>query len=310
MQPFDVELARQGLRVYAETVSPEYDQLRQRLVGHLAANGVQIDQLRANEAQLASNFDLVSGFMGLLPHSDSRFYRSSQTNDFEASDAHTARQVHANIVWLNEKADYSDRRGTTSPYYIIGRRGDASHEYDYGRGPVTHLLLFSAYDSDRPLKTITVWQNEFEIMEKAATEAMYNEFTPDELRSMFDPDTGNLCLFKRPDSIATALSDSHILQIQSRFRDITTEVAKKGMKAKIHGGGYTKQTRITDRTLAEFDVFSHLNRLATAFGNISELDTLLKNYAQSIPKDPLDAIIADNTTAIEPPSAESVASSD
>ncbi len=286
MEPSDVDMARRGLAVFSEAVSPEYEALRAQLVGRLVANEITIADMRAVEQQKINNYELVSGFMNLLPR---QHYTDRRPDRLEVADTYTARQLNANLLWLSEPYELYGKHGSTEPYYIIGRYDDPTDRYDYGRGPVTHLLLFSVAEAQKPIRQVAVWKNELVLAERVASESMYTDFSPEELRRLFNPETGNLAVRPDADSMRTEMARSGTLTLQPKYRDLEKRVRSKGMLVET---GYSKLgSKINDRTLAEFDVFAHLNRLAVVFDKVDELDLLLERYSQQIPLDVLDEVI-------------------
>ncbi len=299
MDPSDVELARRGLAVFSEVVSPEYDALRAQLLGRLAASEITVADMRATEQQKTNNFELVSGFMDLLPRQPATF--DSSGSSLEVADTYTAQQLKASLLWLSEPFSFDGKYGTTKPYYIVGRHDDTTDTYAYGRSPVTHLLLFSVTEDPKPIKRVAVWKNELALMEKIASESMYASLSTEEVKRMFNPNTGNLVVRPVADSMRTEMAHGGTLTLQPKYRDLEKRVRSKGML--VEAGSGRIGDKLHDSTLAEFDVFSHLNRLAVIFDKVDELDSLLEEYGERIPEDVLTGIIegADAMQATEQP---------
>ncbi len=285
MDPHAAELARASLDAYAEVLGPKYDAIRARLVGALASNDVTIEDMRYREAQLRHNFALVHDFMGELPRGK---------NGIEAPDAHSARQVQANVLWINVAygSTGSERHGEYRPFYTIGAKPADAEKYEYGRTAATDLLLFPATtDSHETLRYATVWDDQLAATVGQAQRLMGVSFEPVELRRMFNRDTGNLNIGSRtPGSMTTRLSDSYVLAIQPRFRDAQKVIATKGMAIKTSSSGIygSKINTISDTTLGQYDVFTHLNRLAIAFGKVDLLRHLLERRAEQAGEDPIE----------------------
>lgn len=283
MQPHQSEIAKEALDVYAAQLSPVYDALRERFLGSLTTNQYTLDALRHDEADRQHNFALVRDFVAALPSTP-----DSGSSTVEATDAYTAKQIQANVLWLTIPYTYSDRNGHAEPFYVIGRRPAADPEsYEYGRSSATTLLLCSANRQDtKPLRTVTVWDDQLAATEEPARQAAYAEYPPETIRTMFDRKSGNLMVGSRtPGSMRTAVGNSTLF-IQPRFKDTAQVVAKKGMAVQTGYSGFGGTMEAS--TLAEFDVFHHLNRLATAFGQVDALEALLETRAQQVEPHPVD----------------------
>jgi|GEM_PF-1642694 len=279
------ELAQQGLEAYEAALAPFYNDLRAQLAGNLATNAAHLADLRSQEAQRRNNYGLIADFMDLLPANQD----TTREDDIKVQDAYEARQVHANLLWLNEPYSYSDNYGTVTPYYIIGQRqggSDAGGELP----KACQLLLYSTCPSRRDnwgnldaLKVVTVWEDEYRASEKKPQLAAFREFTAEEMRRMFDPETGMLRIYLSPESMRTQLARPTHGYLPRAFRPQKMEkmLSEKGMHVKLDG---SCDGVIDDADLAAFDVFTSLNRLATAFGKTAELADLHEKYKSLAPR--------------------------
>jgi hypothetical protein len=95
------ELSRSGLQVFSREISPEYSDLRGRLLGNLAAHGASLEQLAQKDINDRLNVDLLVDFTISLP----AYYRDG----FKADDPFKARMLVANTIWYG-----------FTPFYVVG----------------------------------------------------------------------------------------------------------------------------------------------------------------------------------------------
>lgn len=286
------ELAKTGLEVYSSQLTPFYQELRERLVGRLATNEIDLERLRSHDTLEQNNFSLVAQFVDGLPRAQNARYSDAL---FYAKDAYEARQIEANVLSLYEAHSIDGRFGTRNPYYIIGRRPkpqDGSHPTPKNKPPASQLLLYSALRNAHqdPIRIITVWDDEFEYMTHKANRGMHLPYNKDELVSRFDTHSGNLKIWPVMKTGLTTVPD--YLGRTSRRRDFRKKVDQNGIHASKTWGKFDE--RFTDRLLADFDVFDHLNHLATAFGKVDNLADLINRYKLLIPED-IDAILLEES---------------
>lgn len=279
-------MAKANVDVYAEVQSPVYEAARQLLLGHVATGGVdKLEELKQRDEAARHNFDLVQDFVHVLPEtiaSSSLGYSNfmNSVKDITVKDPYEASQVQANIVWLRDGLLYSLARWAT-PYYVIGQRPDTSGQHSKGSPQTAELLLFPAVRNLTLLepKVITVWEDEFALMRRVAQAPMSNGYTDSQLTKMFNRHSQKLEIRQEIDgSMYTGrpIQSTNLLPKPPRAKKLLAAVKQQGMSAQ------ERQTlprgRIFDSTLVDFDVFTHLNRLAAAFDKTEDLKMVFDRY--------------------------------
>ena len=273
------ELAAGLVNVYDIEMSPHFEGLREQLAGRLAVSQQTVEFLRQQEAERRANYDLVRNFTELLPATPDVSFGDSWFDGLLVDNAHEARQVRANVVWLREPYDYTDKSGHLVPYYIVGRSPVDENEPDDSKiegSHATYLLLCSARrgHNKEALKVVAVRDQEMKIAETAVQEASFRDLEPEEVRRMFHRDSGMLRV-SSAGGMRTRLTDRHGLAEVARWRDPVKQVERHGMSA-MELGSY--DMRIDDDQLALFDVMTTLSKLAVTFGKKDELLSLLASY--------------------------------
>ncbi|HSX07567.1 MAG TPA: hypothetical protein VLG11_01605 [Candidatus Saccharimonadales bacterium] len=271
------ELARAGLGAFADVLSPQFREIREQLAAQLAGHST-LEGLRNAELSGRANFEMISQFVEQLPTADE--------NGFLADDMYTARQLQANTIWLKMRNEAS-RRWTAilnTPYYIIGQRLLPPARETYSK-PTVQLLLFGATAGERGIRELTLWDDQYAIVENEAQRlAASDACDPETLRSMFDQDAMKLRVSAVNSPRRTYLARNDMLvrgQGAALFvRDYAKYVARYGLDVKL-SREKLETTRLDDAKLAEFDVMTRLDLLAVTFGKVNELDGLLETYNTS-----------------------------
>lgn len=277
MKSESVDLALVALDVYHTELSPHYEGLRTQLVGRLATGQATLEGLRQQEVESRANYDLIRGFTATLPTG-----RDTERAVI-VDNPHHARQVQANMLWLLEPGSYDPvdpQYGHHVPYYIVGRRRATPDGNNVKGSPATDLLLSSAAHGTDPdvLRIVTVRDAELAIALQTVQDACFRDFTADEIARMFEGESGMLRV-THDTGMRTVLAHDSPLREISRPKKIAGKVATSGLAVRTNG--YFDR-RIDDTELASFDVFTSLNRLATAFDKKDELATLLAAYKQRL----------------------------
>lgn len=262
-----VELAKAGVRHFEEFRSPAYDLIRAEFVGRLATSGRMLDDMRQAEIDKRRNYNVVHRFMETLPQIQGMYDRY-----IPADNAYTARLLQATVLW--SRTD----KYTHHPYYIIGERVDTSERYNRGKQAAIHLLLYSAHsnDYDRPISEYVVWDSQYDAARKMARARLTQDFTEEEMQGMFDKGTGMLQV--RCDDSSLRLNNNSLAKPPKR-KTPEEAISKYGMSATSeYPFSYDDRHAIPDSMLADYDIFTHLNELATAFGKTAQLQSLLDRY--------------------------------
>lgn len=264
------ELARAGLGAFADILTPQFREIRVQLAAQLAGRST-LEGLRDAELSGRANFELISKFMKQLP--------TANEDGFLVDDIYTAQQLQANTIWLNMHDESSSPRLmkiVNPPYYVIGQRSIPPTK-DLAR-PTVQLLLFGATAGNRGTQKVTVWDDQYQIVQEEAQRLAASDICdPEILQAMFDQDSMKLRVSRENSPLRTNLARPDMLGRGVVFtRNNAKYVAYHGLDAYVGEGLET--TRLNDATLAEFDVPTRLNLLAVTFGKVDELDGLLQVY--------------------------------
>lgn len=281
MDKTGTELARANLQLFSKEMSPEYQQVRNLLLGHLAAHGATVEQLKQQEINDRRNVYLVMNFAHLLPVAKTH----QKKWEFTTDDPMLAKTLHSHVVWIEtkvgmdeqEKKEYDRRRGetTTSDYRADGKNSRYYARRPYaivGKGVIDgrHTWLLVGL-GDNPLNkqgtgylgVASCQQGEPFLFEpnrksrRAITQLediARSEFpSPDDMKDIFD-------------------LDRHTL--------IVSGASPKTVEVKPKYYVYQRpQKRISDVELGLLEVNSHMDRLATELEITAQLDKLLEEHA-------------------------------
>ena len=120
MDKDSTEVSRLGLEVFSLQVSPQYDELRNRLIGLLAAQGSTVEQLKLKEENERANVALLSQFIKSLPSAE---FTESRGWQFKTDDPFKVRMLQSNILWRS-----GSPHKEYMPYYVLGRS-----DFTYGK---------------------------------------------------------------------------------------------------------------------------------------------------------------------------------
>lgn len=285
VDPVSAEIAQQGLEVYSQELSPMYELLRAKLVGQLANNGTVHENLQIQDLRARQNMRLIEAFAQYLP----RGYRreAASIDKILAANAYEAKILESCLLWVGSSrtGQINDTLLSRGPYYIIGETPTDTN---------CSLLLYDAMDtylSKTRIHSAIVRREEYETLKNQAETGLFTEYAPEEIRARFDPRSGQLqvTLGTNPRMMHTNIPQRTVLPPLSKrqLKRLPERVATDGMAIKAQG--YFDNGRISDDIMAKYDVFTHLNKLATAFGKVEAFKELLEGFKAAKPKDPVQA---------------------
>jgi len=249
MRKQEIDLFKTGTDVYKEVVSPEYDALRAQLNDQLAAGHLQ--DLRERTRGEAANFNLIATIASHLP--------ACKDNVVIVGDPYQVRQVQSKVFWPEPNS---------TPRYILGMRQSSKPHDVHKRIPIIELLTCAALSpgrilSPKELGFYSVWSDEWHIARQQAGLAEGRILPTEEIEQRYDEDSGNLRVYPTPQGLYGRHCDEHTLTrvIKSRVNKVVTNQGVYVQK----GRSYNKP-RVDDPTFAAYDVPTHLNNLAVAFG--------------------------------------------
>lgn len=198
-----------------------------------------LNGIRERIAEKNANQDFLTQFTTLLPRSI--VGSSSRTSDTYRFDCKDVAEAR-----LLQSLVVADKfKIGWIPHYIIGRRSQESRRFP------EQLLLVPAVQGLTQTEVRDNYRKGVENIE--AREAFITKpYTQEELERMYDENT-----------------DTLVLNSDGSFSDFL----------QLRMGGVSYFPEITNQLLADFDVFTHLNRLATAFDVVEGYDELLNNFA-------------------------------
>jgi hypothetical protein len=256
------ELSRAGLRLFSKEMSHEYDAVRERLIGYLAANNSTIEQLGRREESARANRSMLSRFIQLLPNA------KLVDRDWllELKDPYTARILQSITLWSSEVSGqrsvrYENQTSTyytygLRPYVVLGKKGEENNE----------LLVACIGEDDHKSKTrVARRYGELFIYEPGRKDRK-NIKNMNYIQSSEYPTPADMeILFNQ---------DKHVLELNAgspRATKLKHPVARWELAEPLE--------RIFDEQLAQFDVNSHVNRIATALGLEEQWEKLVTAHS-------------------------------
>lgn len=277
------ELSKTGLVLARKEMSPEYQLVQARLLGYLAAHNSTVEQLAIREQSARANRQLLSEFAQLLPKAELADGQWSLCLD----DPYTLRIIQSVMLWSDEisgkecksydegKTYNTYARYARRPYIIIGKKGENYNELllaCIGENGVNETPLEGEaeeeyFDEDGELIEIPKkygelytfkpgWKDKKRI--RAMERIIGSEYpTPEEMATMFN-------------------EDRRLLVVTPGSPGSTK------LKRKVDRWNYNHMLkRVFDEQLGEFDVVSHLNRIAVGLGLEDQLADLISMHTVS-----------------------------
>jgi hypothetical protein len=273
MEKEALKFARKGLRIFSDELTPEYQENRAHLLGMLAAHNTSLSDLKEKDLNERSNVNLLTEFVKLLPIARVR----NQQWEFELEDPYEVRCLQSNVVWVNEGLGYIKRTYTDvysyRPYIVLGKNintdqilvtcvgskkeSDAPsistplHNRDLARDRYGKVFVIAlSREDERQLKNLE---------ELAGSDYPQTHV----VEAMFDQDIHKL--------IVSGNSQGSI-KVNGAFNvDLRHKRLGKSLKALTH---------LPDVELAAFETNSYMDRIATEFGVVEELDAIYREYIE------------------------------
>lgn len=260
-------------------VEAGYGPLHRELAEFLGRQSVAATAIEGRQALIGAenaNADLVVSFAQSLPHTiDNAFELGGEHPQYDA------RQIQANTVWLFGR----------HPYYIVGKapsRQDENTENllvappvdDTGRRDAgTYPLIVPVRKDDWELGTSLLVANDG------------REFTRQEIDAMMDSQNGRLYLTHMSGaSLATSFKDYWGKANEEK-------ILKHGIRTSgdYSLGEHAALRRIPSEMLSEYEVPTHLAKLATAFGVEDKLRALIHGrHAEAGPQLTVEELLQQN----------------
>lgn len=271
-----IELARQGLDVYAGEMSPHYEQVRELLAGELSKPARTLEALKYEAEHAYANADLIGDTIDLLPHTEE--VGSWHTQVFPVEDVYTAQALQSSVLWYNLTRYERDR-----PFFIVGRAQRSENKTDLLLQPPT------ATGNDNRLHSVTVKTKDLPNIDQRLAERIHSAYTDDEIAELFDKKSGSLIVdSKKTTSTRVGYMEGNVL---SRMYSGVTAIKSDFVMPYEDG--------ISNAEFARFDVPHHLNRLTTIFGVTDLFATLLESYEQKLPTDPYDRLVDEESPVVQ-----------
>jgi hypothetical protein len=263
-----IELARQGLDVYAGEMSPHYEQVRELLAGELSKPARTLEALKYEAEHAYANAALVRDTIDLLPHTDE--VGSGYTQVFSVEDVYTAQALQSSVLWYN-----LTHYGRARPFFIVGRAQQSESKTDLLLQPPTATGL------DNRVQSVTVKTKDLPSIDQRLAERLHSSYTDDEITELFDKKSGSLIVdSKNSTSTSVGFLGGNVL---SRMYSGVSSIKSDFAMPYVDG--------ISNAEFARFDVAHHLNRLTTIFGVTDLFAKLLESYESKLPTDPYDQLI-------------------
>lgn len=263
MDKYEVEVAKAGLDSSHEHVAPLYGQVQQDLLAEMALQGADIRGKNIFETQGARNYRLVRDFIATLPHATREesftaaywpFWAGYHDvrYDISTDDPFAVRALQASLANLRIKAPHREvgapagSTRTILPCYVVG-------------GTAERLLLAAIHDDTDSEKAYDLpWTNQVMSVEVAASDRANLDNQKTKLYANVASETEFEELYSKEDRLF------HLDNTAEGF-PVITKKAWRGRKM---------AEWLLDGTLLEYNVYEHLNQLATVFGKQKELDNL------------------------------------
>lgn len=249
-----IQAASEILQIQRETLDPYHANLRQLLLGSTAAGYlVEKQQEVANDR---ANAKLVEDVIALLPGAD-------PYSGFNPKNVAEAKLIQFHAVKLE---------GIDDDYcYMIGRR-DYRDESQPTAPIIGAELLLQSVRQSRCCYAVKVVSEDLEARDKNASHNLVREYTPEDIDSMFNMQTGTFDLRVSYNDKGTTPSIDRIHRHKRQ--------ASRGVMRMLNGNAVTRVwDGISDTMLAEFNVMKYLLELTSAFEVADDVQLLLRNYS-------------------------------
>ncbi len=261
-------------------ISPHYAELMGKF-GELAINNVTLENLRQNSETCEANEKLLKAFGGLLP---APIYLSAsadnQEHTFFVDTAQEARSIQSAIVWIRFPLQKKESR---LAYYILGQK---PIEPLKPRDPNLSLLLITSeyHGMDNKYASLylaNTWASEARSFENKANENLNSSFSAEQILGMYTQGSKTLALgYCEPDSIGLLTgSKRYPRNRQFYHRDVPIDELEK-----------LDTLAFTDDFLIEYDVLDRLGELATIFGKMINLKSIIGSSTVET-DDPMDKLL-------------------
>ena len=272
------ELAVMAHGQFSHELSPVYTQMRQTLLAELALKNIDASALRGEHEDRLDNGSLILEFVKNLPGSTKLDSANPILENGQLDELLLQRSAS---FFYEEHPDY----GPTyySSYYLVG--------YDSSNGRIlASPMRDETGDEVKPPENLVVFGQKVEFQDRRSRQKRDTEaFFQDEITKLLADIEGYRGLsVVGLDELAEQLFDKkkgnfviHSSSLESKkLHDVRTH----GSIIRSFRAGYTPEDvrYLTDDDMIQFDVPSHLSRLATMFNKNDELTNLLQGMPQHV----------------------------
>jgi|GEM_PF-6244418 len=279
------ELSSQLFDAENSVLSPAYDEIRNKLFGNLATSSMLIDGLREMTTQRIKNSEFLKQFAGLLPsasiyESDSGYVYppKNEWSVFSLDDAFTMRLIQASTIW-NSDIDGEYSYSYYKPYYVVGKNIDPQTPKQ------TNLILLSANQKSKGLRSLTVLTEDFNELDKYKKKLLTSEPTSEEIKLVYREGDGKIVLEAGSPNITHATRISN----WPRKNKLPSEIRAFDQQPQV-----LTKVGLTDLEIAKFNVPEYINELVTAFGRQDVYKALIDKWEKRT-DDSIEEIVAPKT---------------
>lgn len=251
MDEKSTSLARLGLQVFSKEMSPEYMEVRRRLLGYLAAQGSTVEQLTKKDQDERANVEMLSRFTKKLP----RATLAESGWQFATADPYAVRLIQSHVIWHGETFNSETGRMNGRPYFVLGRSGQKQD---------TRLLLACAGENSTAKPT--------NIKESYGGLFFYSKPGNGDRKRLQALQAIEASDYPDPDTMEQLFDrDRHLLIVDWRSPGSTIMQGYPDDLA-------LPMTHISGADLGTMDVHSQMDKIATKFGIEAELDQILAQH--------------------------------
>lgn len=254
-------------RTHDELVAVEtgYVPLQEEIARALGEFSLTASNIHDRQSEISTgnaNLAFVKRFIQLLPMAEKDVFTISAE---EQDGQYLARQIQANVLWVNKKQILNSRYADESPYYLIGRAPGEPGKNE------TKLLLIPASKEGDPI-IINVQEDDMDFRDRIAERIKNTEFDSQAAEELIDSRTGNLIIgssFWKSTDGCIKLRGPH------RGKSDEKQVEKKGVRVTYQYRSVVPLEALTPEMLEEYEVPTRIAKLATTFGLGDKLRLLI-----------------------------------
>ena len=302
------EIAKAVIDVRDRSMSPHYEELMGRF-GELALNNIQTERLRQEPEVRANNEALVREFLDLLLQADP----NTRYKAFVVPTAQEARLIQSSVLFMHGAASeeyhlHDADRSARVPLYLLGTKPNVNISiFTQGKLPDVLLLTARAF-GDHEFRILGTWWPELRAIEDKQIAIETSWYSEEQIKEMFN---------EKAQQLLVGAFDEDSMTFEQQTRDINRSYPKRkrerltpaqrvahkvskyghvitgGPMVNWHNTNFNPEERdcsFTDDFLVNYCVLEHMGDLATKFGLLEDLKSIIDRHTIDL-IDPMDNLL-------------------